>query len=52
MKCFLPQLYKFKFGKTTQSYKKNNTVVHLFCSFLSISENIFMKTFSQTFALT
>ena len=29
--------------ETSQSYKKNNTSVYLFCSFLGISENIFMK---------
>lgn len=40
------------FGTTAQSYKKNNTILHLLSSFLGISINIFLKTFSQTFAET
>jgi len=50
--CFLFQLFKHMFGTMTQSYEKNNTNIHLFASFLSISVIIFMKTFSQTFAET
>jgi len=38
------------FGTTAQSYKKNNTILHLLSSFLGISIIIFLKTFPQTFA--
>lgn len=38
------------FGTTAQSYKKNNTLLHLLSSFLGISMIIFLKSFSQTFA--
>jgi hypothetical protein len=40
------------FGTTAQSYKKNDMIIHLLSSFLSISENIFVKSFSQSFALS
>ena len=48
--AFFMQLFKPMFGTNTQSYKKNNTKIHLVFSFLGISVIIFLKTFSQTFA--
>ena len=38
------------FGTSAQSYEKINMHPHLLSSFLGISDNYFMETFSQTFA--